>query len=78
MTFKGHEFEGTYLIEKENEFSNLFVGFIPKIAWTDDAECSTNPSNFSLYVNGHNLTYEIEGEKLTIKAKEKEFKFRKV
>lgn len=78
MKFKDNEFEGTYLIARENEFSNLFVGFIPKIVWTEDAECKTNPSNFSLYMNGDNLKYEIEGEKLTIKTKEKEFKFRKV
>jgi hypothetical protein len=78
MEFKDNEFEGTYLIGKENEFSHLFVGFIPKIVWTDDRECNTNPSNFSLYVNGDNLKYELEGEKLTIKTKEKEFEFRKV
>ncbi|MBT1701058.1 hypothetical protein KK083_29465 [Fulvivirgaceae bacterium PWU4] len=77
MKFKDKEFEGTYLMGNENEFHDMFVGFIPKIVWLGDAECHTNPSNFSLYMNGDNVRYNIDGDLVTIRSKGKEFKFRR-
>jgi hypothetical protein len=65
MSFKGHQLNGTYLIEGDR-FKYLNCGWRQKVVWTTNPECKVTPTELA-YVFIGEFQFKIEGETLTLK-----------